>query len=603
MRTCRLPFAIVCLSNVLLTSGNVWAEWHNALQPAGAPAGEVLLVRDGKAVCPIQIAVQATVQEKKAAEELQHWIEQISTARPEITSTAVASAVRIEHDPALAEEAYRLAVEGDKLVLAGGAGRGVVNAVYALLEEDLGCRFYTNESIKLPQSKTLVVRPVARTYVPPLRVREPYYKAAFDATWSLRNRTNAPTAPVPEEYGGHVDYDGYFFVHTHAYLLPPEKYFSTHPEYFALNAAGQRYANQLCATDPEVARIVTQTVLDALKNHPHAEIVSISKNDNAGDQICQCERCKKIRADEGGGDIACQLVLVNAVAEAVQKQHPHVMVDTLAYLETLWPPKTIRPRDNVAIRLCNDVVGAWRFPFTPAEQCDVAKAIAAWSGIHEQIYIWDYTVNFSHYLAPMPNIDVMAANIRFWVKNHARGVMLQGGYQGPAERDELKCWVTSKLLWDPSRDEKALVDDFIWGHYGPAAPAIAEYEALLASLRVAHAAAMAAPPSGIRYPMDSPFITKEFLDDATKIFDRAKQLAAGDEAVLRRVERAELPILYAKCVRGPEFVGAEYANVVAEFERIARRENLTHLEEGGANFDAKLAEWKARIPSPNESKN
>ena len=48
---------------------------------------------------------------------------------------------------------------------------------------------------------------------------------------------------------------------------------------------------------------------------------------------------------------------------------------------------------------------------------------------------------------------------------------------------------------------------------------------LLTSLRTTHAAAMAQPPGGIRYPMESPFFTKEFLDGATAIFAKAKQLA------------------------------------------------------------------------------
>ena len=40
---------------------------------------------------------------------------------------------------------------------------------------------------------------------------------------------------MPEDAGGHVDYGG-LFVHTHATLLPPGKYFNDHPEYFAMNA-------------------------------------------------------------------------------------------------------------------------------------------------------------------------------------------------------------------------------------------------------------------------------------------------------------------------------------------------------------------------------
>jgi hypothetical protein len=198
----------------------------------------------------------------------------------------------------------------------------------------------------------------------------------------------------------------------------------------------------------------------------------------------------------------------------------------------------------------------------------------------------------------MPNVDVMAANIRFWTQNKAEGVMLQGGYQGPAERDELKCWVTSKLLWDPSRDEKALVADFIWGHYGVAAPMMSEYEALLESWRNEHAATFAAPPGGIRYPMEAPFFTKEFLDKASDIFARAKQAAASDEALTRRVERVELPILYVKCVRGKAFVGADYADAVANFERIGRREGLQFLAEGAATFESSVAAWKQAAAAP-----
>ena len=52
-----------------------------------------------------------------------------------------------------------------------------------------------------------------------------------------------------------------------------------------------------------------------------------------------------------------------------------------------------------------------------------------WSAVHDRFSIWDYNVNFSHFLAPMPNMDVIADNIRFWVENKAEGVMTQGGYQ------------------------------------------------------------------------------------------------------------------------------------------------------------------------------
>jgi hypothetical protein len=98
--------------------------------------------------------------------------------------------------------------------------------------------------------------------------------------------------------------------------------------------------------------------------------------------------------------------------------------------------------------------------------------------------------------------------------------------------------------------------------------------------------------------MDAPFFTKDFVDKATEIFGRAKVAAAGDDILLRRVERAALPILYVKCSRGKAFVGEGYADVVADFERIARREGVNFLAEGAANFEPTVAAWKAAAAAP-----
>jgi hypothetical protein len=589
----RQPRWVVIIASLLCASAQ--ADWVNSLEPQGTPAGQVNVVKAGKSQGGIQLPDRPTPQETNAAVELQHWIKELTGASlPIKPGKAGGSRFAIHTDGSLGDEGYSIAVNRDQILLSGGKTRGVLNAVYALLEEDLGCRFYANDSIRLPRTNTLVIAPVDRRYVPQLKIRDPFYACAFDPVWSLRNRANAPHAAVPEEQGGHMDYAG-MFVHTAAQIVPPDNYFKEHPDYFAQAADGTRTTAQLCPTHPEVVKIAIAYVRQVLRNNPHTEILSVSKNDC---QVsCLCPRCKKLR-DEEGSDMANQLFLVNQVAQAIEAEYPNVIIDTLAYLETIQVPKTARPRKNVAIRLCNDTVGAWSHPFTPAEQCDTAKLVSAWGAVHDRIYIWDYNVNFSHYLAPMPNLDVMAANIRFWIKNHAEGVMLQGGYQGPAERDQLKSWVAAKLLWNPAWDEKALTRDFIQGHYGKAAPALEEYETLLERMRADHASEMASPPGGIRYPMDAPFFTREYVTRATECFSRARQLAQGDDDLTRRVNRAELPILYVKCVRGPEFAGDSYARVVGEFERIARREKIKFLQEGDPDFEPKLAGYKSRIPKP-----
>jgi hypothetical protein len=330
-----------------------------------------------------------------------------------------------------------------------------------------------------------------------------------------------------------------------------------------------------------------------LRAKPDARVISVSKTD--GGRTCQCETCKALDTEEGS-EAASNLYLVNRVAEAIEDEFPRVTVSTLAYLETASPPKTIRPRDNVAIRLCTDRC-MWAHPFTAARESDVfAPMMETWSAVHDQIHIWDYEVNFSHYPAPMPNMDVVADNIRYFVDHNATGVMLQGAYQARgAERDAMRSWVMAKLLWEPSRDVWALMHDFVYGYFGKAAPPIWEYNLMLRQAGIDHADTLAAPEGGIRYKMDHPFLSDEFINSAADLYDRAEQLAGDDEALLARVRRDRLPIMYVKLVRGPDYVGAGYGDLIDQFEATAGEAGLTHIYEGAPDVAAKIEAWRKLI--------
>jgi len=596
--TLALSWTMVCMADA-----PVWSQWHNSLAPTGAQGPELTLADNGQTSYRIVIPVTATTQDIKAAEDLQYWLQQITGVQLPIVSepsppgndclisvgrtTLLEQSGLPEANVDLGDEGYGIAVQDHILYLWGGRTRGAINAVYALLEEDLGCRWYTTTHARIPWQPTLTFAPTPRTYKPPLQLRDPFYYVAFDENWSLRNRTNAPWAPVREAWGGHVDY-GDLFVHTFTTLVPPSIYFDSHPEYFMLDEDGERSRAQLCTTNPDVIQLVTQGVLNHLATHPDTEIVSVSKNDS--ERTCLCPNCKALD-DAEGTEMGSLLYLVNQVADAVAVEYPDVLISTLAYFGTTNPPLTVRPRDNVIIRLCN--VTAWSRPFTPAEDTDFGQLLQAWSAIHDKISIWDYTVNYYHYLAPMPNMEVIADNIRFMTANGVKGIMMQGAYQSTGERDWMRAWVIAKLLWDPSRDWFELMQDFIWGHYGQAAPAIAEYNELLRNQRILYWNILKHPSGGIRFDMNCPFLTPEFLSSASALLDQAEALA-DDQEILHRVERERLPIMYVKLEQGPEVTGLQYGTVLDRFETIARRENAIYLKEGKIpNLDDKLAEWRA----------
>ena len=91
-----------------------------------------------------------------------------------------------------------------------------------------------------------------------------------------------------------------------------------------------------------------KNVLGTLRKNPDAKMIDVSQNDWHG--YCTCAKCKAV--DDAEESHAGTLVLMlNRVAEAVEKEFPDVLVESLAYQYTRSPPKSIKPRHNVLIRV------------------------------------------------------------------------------------------------------------------------------------------------------------------------------------------------------------------------------------------------------------
>ena len=154
---------------------------------------------------------------------------------------------------------------------------------------------------------------------------------------------------------------------------------------------------------------------------------------------CQCPRCQALAKQEGSQG-APVLNLANRVAEAIEKEFPGKAVETLAYQWTRHPPKKMRPRPNVIVRLCS-IECCFSHPLAT---CDSPKTVAfradlaAWSKVSHRLWVWDYATDFSNYLLPFPNQRVRRPNIRLYVANHVKGIFEQDTYETP--NSELAAW-------------------------------------------------------------------------------------------------------------------------------------------------------------------
>ena len=594
MRTSALAALVCTLFLVSAHCAVAQNGWSNSLAPDGTPAAPVELARDGGTDYVIVIPSESTPQEQRAADELTTWLGEMSGAEfpivgdetaPIATEISVGATNRRSGETPwdLGPDGYAIVVKGERIFLLGGEIRGPINAAVALLEEDLGCRWYAPGVSKVLHRPTIRAGVVPRVERPAVPMRNTRLWAGRDVDWSLRNRLNGQHSPIPEELGGHYNYADW--VHTFRRLVPPDQYFDEHPEFFSFNG-DRRTTRQLCVTNAEAARVAAGNVLARLEEKPDSEFESVSYNDGRG--YCECPKCAAVEEREGGRS-ASLLTFVNRVAETVEQQRPDVYVSTLAYLDTVRPPNTLRPRDNVAIRYCTDR-SMWSRPFRPVrDDTERADWLRKWTDIAKVVTIWDYPVNYSHYFAPMPNMDAIADNIRFFAECGVFGIMEQEPYTRGRDREFMRAWVYSKLMWDPSLDLAELKRDFITGYFAEAATPMLAYESLLRRTWEEH---NVYELENIRYPMDSDFLSREFLAEATRLFDRAEEMAQSDD-VVGRLQEARMPIMYVKLQRGPEFVGESYGALIDRFVALCKRFGIQHTGERIPLSDT-LEDWRGR---------
>ena len=401
-------------------------------------SGELVLAENGQSAYRIVVADGASPSIKHGAQELQMFLKQMSGASLPIISdqqprepkeiilgdNAHLRRLGVKIDFAsLGKEGYVIRTVGEDLVIAGGPVRGAMYGVYGLLEDHLGCRWFAPGVSRIPKSPRLAIGPIDDRQIPALESREPYVADCVrDPDWNARNRMNSNSAALDEQHGGKVKFGDGFFVHTFNRLVPPEKYFAAHPEYFSLfGGKRQNKDGQLCCTNPDVIRICTEEILKAMRAQPQATVFSVSQNDC--DNHCRCPRCEELATREGTAG-APVLQMVNRVAEAVETEFPDKIVETLAYQWTRHPPKNMHPRPNVVVRLCS-IECCFSHPLatctSPLNQA-FRKDLESWAKVAPRLWVWDYTTDFAQFLLPLPNHLVIGPNIRYYVAHNVKGI-------------------------------------------------------------------------------------------------------------------------------------------------------------------------------------
>ena len=534
---CRVLVAAICVASAAGASAFTLAE-------RGKPAA-----------CRIVVPHGSTPSYFHAAKELRDHVKLMTGVElPVVPEWSGRGAVRLERPPAeLGEEGFRICVKDGDLHVIGGR-RGVLYGVYELLETYGGCGWYASwctvapaaEAFSVPDTLDDVQRPA-------FLLREPSWEDfKLSADLAVRNRMNGNNMHPQASHGG----PAYRFVrrlgscHTFERLVPSSVWFDSHPEYFSeVNGVRRKGRTQLCLTNPDVLRLVVSNVFahieadERIVKDPCVDIVGVSQNDWSN--YCTCPSCKEID-DREGSHAGSLLQFINKVAEEVERRRPGTYVETLIYQYTRKPPKTLKPRHNVIPCLCS-IECSFAHPFTATNlpvNASFMRDLEAWGRLSDNLYIWDYTTDYNHFLYPMPNVLTLQPNMQTF-RDHGTKFMFEEGGPRHADFAQLKGWLIAKLMWNPDQPVAPLLDRFFKGYYGAAAPFVRQYFDRMERV-------LRDDPKGRLsiWENDRPKIfTDELLDWSIALFDQAEAAVKDDAARLLNVRAQALAPICVKLDR------------------------------------------------------
>jgi len=542
-----------------------------------------VLVNNARSNYKIIIPADATYIEKQSATVLQDYIQKISNCKIPVTAqnySTSAQQIIIGRNKiipqrdmkGLGDDGFIIKKINNSLILTGGSRKGTLYSVYTLLEDYLGCRMYTSKDIFVPQNSTISLPAnVSRREVPTFGYRITFFEDSDKKDYCDFHKMNYTF----ENWG--------LWVHSFEVLVPKDKYFQTHPEYFAL-VNGKRTADQLCLTNAAVLNVVIQNLENLIKEKPNLKYWSVSQNDN--DNFCECSNCTRLNSEQGGYQ-GSLLPFVNNVA----KHFPGKTITTLAYRKTERPPDAIRPLPNVLIMLCT-TYDERRIPYYKQVFKDFDVNFKNWSAITQELFIWDYIVQLANSLSPFPNLYAMQVHVKYFASRNVTHILLQGIGFLPGELSELRTYMVSRLMWNKNVNMKATMSEFINGYYGKNGGIyISRYINLLdtnASLK----------PVGLRSggsPTDAmnAYLSSEDIKTYKSIFLNALNATAGT-VYNARVMKEYLPVLYAELeinktritpgkVNPADKVVA--TNLLSDFYKKAKQLNIVYLNEARMSVD------------------
>lgn len=259
---------------------------------------------------------------------------------------------------------------------------------------------------------------------PDFEYREPYFSPNFSADFRVWNKTNY----LEVEWG--------IWGHNLPKII---KGIQVPETVFAL-VNNERDEEQFCFTSDILFNYVNEKVRDLHENDHLLTKFMILPNDN--DLVCNCNTCKAV-----GNTKTDAAPAVFTFLNKLAKNHPNLSFFTTAYSSVKEVPR-FKAASNLGVfySTINIQKGV---PIEKTKNLDkFENDIKKWKNYVENVYVWDYAVNFDNYFDIYPTIKVVQDNLKLYKKLGINGVFIHGSEENYSTFHDLKTTLFSQLMWD-----------------------------------------------------------------------------------------------------------------------------------------------------------
>ena len=420
------------------------------------------------------------------------------------------------------------------------------------------------------------------------RVLGAAHLTTFDPRVDVARHVGHGSWNAPNRLGGRIEEaGGVSFYHWR------KSYGKRKPELFALQFDGSRRSKtthiRICKSNPETVRIAAAEAAKNLARNPGVKYYRLSPSDGSYDIFCMCRKCREW--DPADAPRITERVFLNRnrpvypyvpmtdrvlrftceFARALSKTNPGVQVQYLAYADYLKPPYIY---DDIPENLFVSVVAV---NYLDAKYLAYSRRC------------WDFWSGVAKELRWRPNLFLGGKGLNFIyarelardIKHFAATGMIAGDFSSNTH-----CWATqglnyyvlAQLLWDPSQDVEAVIDDFCVSGFGKAGKLMKSYFTEVEKLTGRFAGTSGESAQELEAITETVPASDRFYRKFILVYTPEK--FAMLKAILDRAKK-ELPADSVESLR-IDFVasGLEYSRLMAEFWRkfyatpVKQRKNL-----------------------------